>query len=586
MTAPNEHFDVAIIGGGPGGSTAAGMLRKYAPELRVAVFEREQFPREHVGESQLPPIGRILEELGVWPEIERAGFPIKIGATYRWGNSSKLWDFEFVPPADYVEQARPRAYEGQARYLALQVERAQYDEILLRHAQALGAEVHQRTAVRSVQRSGDRVDALLLDDGSSITADWYLDASGNAAVLRRAMGVGIEAPTRLQNVAFWDYWENTEWASKFDGGATRVLVMSIGCGWIWFIPLGPTRTSIGFVCPASYYKQGDKSASELYEWALAQEPLIAQLTANASRDGEVRATKDWSFLADRCYGENWMLVGETAGFADPILAAGLTLTHTGAREAAYTVTALIKGTHEAAWLLKHYDDNQRSRIRQHIRFADFWYSANGVFTDLQEYTSEIARDAGIDLDPKQAFQWLGTGGFTHDVLGQAVIGGSDLGSVRQIAQRMVDLDENLWQLVRYNRFWLNLEGAECIDIPAYANGQIHRVACYVRAGKRLPNVGIFASVIKAVRQCNDLPALLRAMTAQTGELNAAALTGDLFYQQVQAMELMLNDGWLRARYDPKFPTLDLKTPREGKFIHSNTGVHPVSAPGAEDQVAR
>ncbi len=585
MTAASQHYDVAIIGGGPGGSTAAGMLRKHAPELSVAVFEREQFPREHVGESQLPPVGRVLEELGVWPEIERAGFPIKIGATYRWGNSSKLWDFEFVPPTDYVEQPRPRAYEGQARYLALQVERAQYDEILLRHAESLGAEVHQRTAVRSVQRSGDRVDGLVLDDGRIITAQWYLDASGNSAVLRRAMDVAIEAPTRLQNVAFWDYWENTEWASKFDGGATRVLVMSIGCGWIWFIPLGPTRTSIGFVCPASYYKQGDKSASELYEWALSQEPLIAQLTANARRDGEVRATKEWSFLADRCCGENWMLVGETAGFADPILAAGLTLTHTGAREAAYTVSALIKGTHEAAWLLKHYDDNQRSRIRQHIRFADFWYSANGVFTDLQEYTREIARDAGIDLDPQQAFQWLGTGGFTHDVLGQAVIGGSDLGSVRQIAQRMVDLDENLWQLVRYNRFWLNLDDAECIDIPAYANGQIQRVPCYLRAGKRLPNVGIFATVIKAVRQCNDLPSLLRAMTAQTGTLNAAALSGDLFYQQVQAMELMLNDGWLRARHDPKFPTLDLKTPREGKFIHSNAGVHPVAAPGAANPSA-
>jgi 2-polyprenyl-6-methoxyphenol hydroxylase-like FAD-dependent oxidoreductase len=578
MSRGGVHVNVAVIGGGPAGATAAGFLRKYAPEFSVAVFEREAFPREHVGESQLPPIGRILDELGAWPAIEAAGFPIKIGATYRWGNSDRLWDFEFVPPPDYRQEARPRSYGGQSKYLALQVERATYDDILLRHAGGLGASVHMRTPVVRVERSGDRVDALVLGDGRRVTADWYLDASGNAGTLRRAMDVGVEMPTRLQNVAFWDYWENTEWASRFPGGATRVLVLSIGCGWIWFIPLGATRTSIGFVCPARFYKEGDRSARELYDWALAQEPMIAALTARASREGEVRATRDWSFLADRCCGENWMLVGETAGFADPILAAGLTLTHAGAREAAHTVAALLRGEHDRQWLLHHYDDNQRTRIGQHIRFADFWYSANGVFTDLQEYTREIARDAGIDLDPQQAFQWLGTGGFTHDVLGQAVIGGSDLGSVRQIAQRMVDLGEDLWQLTRYNQFWLDLEDAERIDIPAYVEGSIRRVPCYLRRSKRLPCVGIFASVIQAVSRHCELPDLLRELTSQRGELNAASLSGDLFYQQIQVMELMLNDGWLRAAHTPRLPVLDLKTPREGKFIHSNVDIGVVAAP--------
>ncbi|AVP96695.1 hypothetical protein C7S18_05520 [Ahniella affigens] len=574
--------DVAIIGGGPGGATAAGFLRRYAPEFSVAVFERECFPREHVGESQLPPIGRVLNELGVWPEIEAAGFPIKIGATYRWGQSDKLWDFEFVPPADYQEESRPRAYGGQSRYLALQVERAIYDDILLRHAATLGALVMQETAVRSVARTGDRVDHLILDDGRSVHARWYLDASGNAALLRRAMDVAIEAPTRLQNVAFWDYWDNTEWASKFPGGATRVLVMSIGSGWIWFIPLSPTRTSIGFVCPAGFYKQGGRSARELYDWALAQEPMIAALTANATREGQVRATKDWSFLADRCYGDNWLLVGETAGFADPILAAGLTLTHTGAREAALTVMSLLRAQHDPAWLLRHYDDNQRTRIRQHIRFADFWYAANGVFTDLQDYTREIARDAGLDLNPAQAFQWLGTGGFTHDVLGQAVIGGSDLVSVRQIAQRMVALDEDLWQLTRYNRFWLQLDDAARVDIPAYLEGRIVAVPCFVRNGKRLPCVGVFASIVTAVQTHSALPALLSALSAQSGASDSPGSglpSGDLFYQQVQAMELMLSDGWLRAEHDPQLPVLTMKTPREGRFIHTNVDLAAVAPPG-------
>lgn len=57
MVAPNSEnqFDVAIIGGGPGGSTTGTLLKKYNPGLKVAIFEREQFPREHIGESQSPP---------------------------------------------------------------------------------------------------------------------------------------------------------------------------------------------------------------------------------------------------------------------------------------------------------------------------------------------------------------------------------------------------------------------------------------------------------------------------------------------------------------------------------------------------
>ncbi len=415
--------DVAIIGGGPGGSTCAGLLKKYAPDLRVTLFERERFPRDHIGESQLPMISGILNELGCWDAVEAANFPIKIGATYRWGNSDRLWDFEFMPLKHYREEQRPRPWSHQTRQLVLQVDRAVYDQILLDHAAGLGTEVYSPMAVRQAHGDGNRVVGLKLADGRQVKARHYVDASGNAGILRRALGVDVEVPTKLQNVAFWDYWEQGEWAMQYPGGATRVLILSIGCGWIWYIPLSDTRVSIGFVCPRDTYSARGQSKEALYTWALQQEPLIAQLTRNANRTGQVRATRDWSFVADRTAGDNWFLVGESAGFADPILAAGMTLTHTAAREAAYTILELERGELAAPWLRASYDDNQRTRIRQHIRFADFWYSANGVFTDLQAYTREIARDAGLDLTPEQAFQWLGTGGFTHDSVGQVALGG-------------------------------------------------------------------------------------------------------------------------------------------------------------------
>ena len=183
----------------------------------------------------------------------------------------------------------------------------------------------------------------MLADGSRIEARHYVDASGNAAVLRKAMGVDVSEPTALRNIAVWDYWQNAEWADKIGVGGTMVQVLSIPTGWIWFIPLSPTRTSIGFICPSEYYKASGKSTEQLYLEALPQDDLIVSLIRNATREGNLQATKDWSFLSERMAGENWFLAGETAGFADPILAAGMTLAQLGAREAAYIILELERG---------------------------------------------------------------------------------------------------------------------------------------------------------------------------------------------------------------------------------------------------
>lgn len=132
--------DIAIIGGGPSGSTCGGFLKKYGPDTQVLILEREKFPRDHIGESQLPLIGSILHELGVWDRVEAADFPIKIGATYRWGTTENLWDFDFLPYGKFDDEARPGKYEGQRRYTAFQVDRARYDKILLDFAEELGCE--------------------------------------------------------------------------------------------------------------------------------------------------------------------------------------------------------------------------------------------------------------------------------------------------------------------------------------------------------------------------------------------------------------------------------------------------------------
>ena len=142
--------DVAIIGGGPGGSTVASFLKLYNPDLRVVVFEKEKFPRDHVGESQLPVVGQILDEIGVWDKVEAANFPIKIGATYLWGSSPQPWDFEFLPLSQFRDQPRPAKFEEDRQLTAWQVDRAVYDKILLDHARELGGEVLEGTQAKVI----------------------------------------------------------------------------------------------------------------------------------------------------------------------------------------------------------------------------------------------------------------------------------------------------------------------------------------------------------------------------------------------------------------------------------------------------
>ncbi|MCR9076628.1 MAG: tryptophan 7-halogenase, partial [bacterium] len=394
----------------------------------------------------------------------------------------------------------------------------------------------------------------------------YIDASGNAAVIRKAMNVAIDQPASLQNVAFWDYWENAEWAVEIGVGGTRVQVLSIGAGWLWFIPLGPTRTSIGFVCPAAFYKESGQSPDELYRWAVEQEPRVRELIRNATPRGKVEGTKDWSFLAQRLVGPNWMLVGESAGFADPILAGGMMLTHTCARHAAYVILELERGRHNADWLKSDYEHTQSRRIRQHIRFADFWYAGNGQFTDLEEHSASIAREAGLEMNPRDAFRWLSTGGFTDDLQGAVGLGGVDLGGVKSLAARFTGEEDLEWEISGSNIFELDVTGAERVPASFLYQGQIRVTLEYRRNGKRLPTVGMF-SIMQQVLEKKSIIHDIRTSVARICQKHYPQSAPLHMMLCFQCLESMVNDGWVRASFDPMLPVINFRSSaNSGNFV--------------------
>lgn len=554
------HYDVAIVGGGPAGSTTAAFLRKHDPTCKVVIFEREKFPRDHVGESQLPPISRILDELGVWEKVEAANFPIKIGASYRWGKTPEIWDFEFVPRGMFRDEPRPAKFEGQRRWTAFQVDRAIYDEILLRHAEELGAEVHEETRIAKIHKEGDRITGLGMDSGEVVTADFYVDASGHPGVIRRAMGVETSHPTNLQNIAVWDYWQNADWAVKVGVGGTLVQVFSLGYGWFWFIPLGPTRTSIGFITSADYFKKTGLTTEELYKKAFAEEPRLQELTKNATSEDKLQATKDWSFVSTRMTGENWMLVGESAGFADPILAAGLSLTHSAAREAAFTILEFRRGQEDPMWLREQFEKIQTRRVGNHIRFADYWYTANTQFTDLKEFTSEIARTNGLELTPDKAWAWLAQGGFIDEEFAIG-LAGFTLDQVKDLGSHLTEIQPTE-HVAGNNVFELNLDGANRIDRAVYPKGQVKRSPCFERDGRVLPVLGSTDLIIHLLQKGTERNELAGNLLDVARHYS----TNETFVFQVLApfeitLEAMISDGWIKATYEPSVPMTPLPNNR-------------------------
>ncbi|MDR3692977.1 MAG: NAD(P)/FAD-dependent oxidoreductase [Fimbriimonas sp.] len=557
--------DVAIIGGGPAGATAGSLIKKYSPETKVVILERESFPREHVGESQLPAISSILNELGVWDKVEAANFPIKVGATYRWGSTKGYWKFDFLL-RPFVDEPRPAKFSHQRESTAFQVDRSVYDKILLDHAREMGCEVYEQVRVDQIDVEGDQVLGLNIScEGKSsqpasalhgvtrVQARHYVDGSGVSAMLRKKLEIGVHSPTNLRNIAIWDYWQNAEWAESVGTGGTRIQVLSLSWGWLWFIPISPTRTSIGLVLPASYYKERNLKPEEIYLEAIAADPRVSKLITKASREKLIQTTNDWSYISDRIVGENWFLAGDACGFADPILSAGMTLAHTSGRRVAYSILEIDRGDLDAAWVRSEYEQIHRDQILHHIRFADFWYSSNGCFTDLKENCSEIAKHAGLELSAQEAFRWLSTGGFAGEDQSFAMKGTYRFSSIKVFTEALTDGSID-WTITKKNEYRLNLIGAQLTEISFMRDGRIEPTKCYRRGQNVLPLSGMYRIVHAAISREPDA---MRAFALIRQALIDSKYPGidEGMFAAYEVIESMIVDGWITAKVNKKRPLL-------------------------------
>src|SRR5438046_3500251 len=147
-----ENYDVAIIGGGPAGSTAATLLSKAG--RRVIVLERDKFPRFHIGESLLPFSMKTFTRLGIQAKL-RDGFVEEFGGEIAEAGGEKAAKLYFK---DGFGCRTDRSY---------QVTRSKFDKMLLDHAAESGAEVREETLVENVDFDRDGAMLSLRRDARS-----------------------------------------------------------------------------------------------------------------------------------------------------------------------------------------------------------------------------------------------------------------------------------------------------------------------------------------------------------------------------------------------------------------------------------
>jgi halogenation protein CepH len=421
----NIQCDAVVIGGGPAGSTAAGFLAKGG--RRVVLFEKERFPRYHVGESLLSATLPILDALGVTPTIEQAGFIRKPGGTFLWGADREPWSFFFREDPG----GRPYAYH---------VVRSEFDHLLLRHCAALGTDVREAHRVRQVRYDEESkcTSVSAVDEtGHEVTAEapYVIDASGQQAMLGSRDELREFNPF-FRNLAAFAYFEN---AQPLDGPlAGNILSAAFAEGWFWFIPLHDGTTSVGAVVDAHRFAQeANGNAAALYHRLIARCDSIAGRVRDARLVSPVRVVRDYSYSSRRFYGPGYLLAGDAACFIDPVFSTGVHLACLSGYLAAQTIESLHGGADEAGGLVS-YDRRYRAAFERYLGFLYFFYDHH---VDYQSYFWEARKILSSDnpLTDRESFVRL-------------VSGAADLPSLTEDPERLAALHDRMSSAVKRGRF--------------------------------------------------------------------------------------------------------------------------------------
>lgn len=360
--------DIVIVGGGPAGSSAAAWLARAGHS--VLLFERDRFPRFHIGESLLSSVNDVIAAIGAEDLVRRAGFPRKWGATFMLsdGTNERYADFGRAP-----DVRAPQTW---------QVPRSVFDELLLGHAAASGAGVRQQHRVNDVVFDAEGVTLSVQGPEGppqSVRARALIDASGRGGLLSRKFDLRVDEP-RLANVAVFSHYSGVPRQDGRRSGDIRIIARE-DLGWFWMIPISGDLMSVGVVLPRAAFQQFTTiPQGELLDRMIAETPVVARLLADARREWPVRVERDFSFSSRTYAGDRWILAGDAGSFLDPVFSTGVAIALESGLEGAKAVAAGLASGDLSARAFARFSSRQRRRYLSFRRFVLGFYSRE--FRDL------------------------------------------------------------------------------------------------------------------------------------------------------------------------------------------------------------
>ncbi len=339
---------VAVIGGGPAGSTTAAYLRRAGVD--VTVVEKAEFPRFRVGEAMTGEAGGVLRELGLEAAMEHHGYAVKNAGVVIGPQGQNAFS---------VPAMRRDPVDGLTPITTWQVRRSTFDQMLLEHAVGLGAEMVQGRAVEPIVED-DVVRGVVLDLGGGrrepLRADVVVDASGPATFLSQAGVASRKERGRFAHqMAVYAHYDGAEFTEELGSRNTHIYYQRT-FHWSWYIPMGGDTVSIGVVIPSEYFRAQQESTEDFLARELQElNPALRERVSDLERISDVHAMSNFSYHVERFVGPGFLTVGDAHRFVDPIFAYGVHL-------------ALVEGRMAAAAIVEHFE---RGAATDADAFADY-----------------------------------------------------------------------------------------------------------------------------------------------------------------------------------------------------------------------
>ena len=362
--------EVAIIGAGPSGCAAARLLTSWGHD--AVLLGRPRASDRAMAES-LPPSGvRLLDRVGMAGHAT-AGFLRSTGNTVRWGDGGER-----------IERFASGTY-------GYQVDRAEFDEYLVREAAGAGAEVYP-AAVSGVTLGA--VNVITAERGGRIEvlrAQWVLDCSGRSGLVARSRWRRPEAGTRTLAVA--GIWERAgDWPTT---DATHTIVESTDTGWAWSVPVSQRRRYVTLMLdPTITTVRSGEGMERAYAEQLAGTHTLAALVKGAMRVGALIA-RDASTYSAHVYAERGaLLVGDAGSFVDPLSSYGIKKALASAWLASVVVHSILLDASAERAALELFNARERA-IYGALRHSTAALAADAAHAHSAPFWD--ARSAPIDL---------------------------------------------------------------------------------------------------------------------------------------------------------------------------------------------